>query len=392
MMPALELGRVFRDSVALPRMGEPLNVKALPGFGGVYAFSGSGESLIQVVCSENIRRSAIARLERETTTSRGRAELRSVAERLWWTRTTSVFDTTWTYLTIARQLWPGRYQDNLPFAPAWFASIAPGDRFPRWRVGKYAFAKDSCDVGPFESRKQCGEFVKGLEDLFDLCREYEILRQTPHGEACAYFEMGKCPAPCNGTVSMDVYRTMLDASIRFAGGDHDERLAELTALMASAAKERAFDRAARIKATISGARQIIKRFAPIAPTPQLFRYLVVQRCSGRARLQPYFVAGGSIERGATVAIRKVSDAVTLWIERARKPCDTPADEPVRASEHIWLMTHFLIRGSRAPGVFLRVDDLPTPDKLTHLLTERFVRSAEPSHSVEESGFSVDDTP
>jgi len=392
MMPVLELGRVFCDSVALPHVRESLNAKSLPGFGGVYAFSGSDGALIQVVCAQNIRRSALVRLEREATTKRGRTELRSVAERLWWTRTTSVFDTVWTYLRIARQLWPACYQDYLPFAPAWFATIVPGDRFPRWRVGKYAFAEGSCDVGPFESRKRCSEFVKGLEDLFDLCREHEILRQTPHGEPCAYFEMGKCPAPCNGTVSMGVYQTMIDASIGFASGAHEKRFEELEAMMTAAANERAFDRAARIKATMTGARQIIGRFAPITPTPQLFRYLVIQRCSGRARLQPYFVAGGAIERGATVTIGKVSDAVTAWIDRARMPCNAPVNMAIEASEHLWLMTHFLVRGDRAPGVFLRVDDLPAPDKLALLLTQRFARSAEASHSVEESGFCVDEVP
>lgn len=48
---------------------------------------------------------------------------------------------------------------------------------------------------------------------FDLCRYYHILIEAPNGNACAYKEMGRCPAPCDGTVSMAHYHQQMRDAI-----------------------------------------------------------------------------------------------------------------------------------------------------------------------------------
>ena len=39
--------------------------------------------------------------------------------------------------------------------------------------------------------------------LRDLCRKHDILVQAPTGQACVYHEMGRCPAPCDGSMTLE---------------------------------------------------------------------------------------------------------------------------------------------------------------------------------------------
>ncbi len=359
------LATVFTDHLDLPAPSDALDQKALPAHGGVYAFSDEGDRLIQTVSAQNLRRSAMGRLEPPNDEVRARrADLRTVARRIWWRPTYSVFEGKLAYLEIARRLNPGSYRKDLAFGPAWFATIQPGDRLPRWRVDSRAFAGGAVDVGPFERRNRCTEFVALLEDLFDLCREHHILEQAPRGEPCAYFEMGKCGAPCDGSISLGRYRGMIESSVRFATGMFDERLGELEEAMRRAAGDRAYARAARLKESVMSARNFIARCKSAVARVDDFRYLIVQRGETRSRVKAFVVDRGLLSVLPSVAIKSFSDVAFEWVDRiaARLPDD--GTEPALRSERVWLVSHFLAKRDSAPGLFRRACDVTTPDNLT----------------------------
>jgi excinuclease UvrABC nuclease subunit len=108
-------------------------------------------------------------------------------------------------------------------------------------------------VGPFATRRDAEEWLHMLEDAFDLCRYHQILEQAPHGQACAYFDMGKCPAPCNGSISLEVYRQMVAEALAFSAGQRQTRLTVLQESMQAAAKALAFEKAASIRQTFERA-------------------------------------------------------------------------------------------------------------------------------------------
>src|SRR5947207_15818153 len=68
-------------------------------------------------------------------------------------------------------------------------------------------------VGPVEDKHAAARLIELVEDLFDLCRYYNILLESPRGKACAYKEMGKCPAPCDGSIGIEHYRRMVEWSL-----------------------------------------------------------------------------------------------------------------------------------------------------------------------------------
>lgn len=347
----------------------------MPSHGGVYAFADGRGNVIQTVSAQNVRRSACFRLEPpEESASRRRADIRAVARRLWWIPTYSLFESSLVYLDVMRRLAPKDYQKQLGFGPVWFARVDVQERLGRWTPDKYAFKPTGHEIGPFERRASCLRFIELMEDLFDLCRYFDILQQTPNGQPCAYFEMGKCPAPCNGSISLERYREMMAASLRFAGGAYSDRLTELEAEMKRAAEGLQFERAGHIRETIHRARKLLDHSGLITQTPEDFRYLIVQRAERSNRVKPFFVDRGRITAGDSIPLKSVGNAVGNWIKRARVDARLPEGDRMHRSECIWLVSHFLLKGERAAGLFFQSREITTPDKLAHRIVERFRRT------------------
>src|SRR3982751_5231714 len=100
------------------------------------------------------------------------------------------------------------------FKPAWFIQVDPTNNFPRYIKTIAPLGKRGSVIGPLEDKHAAARLMQLAEDGFDLCRYYPILVESPNAKACAYKEMGKCPAPCDGSVSMDAYRQLVSLSLR----------------------------------------------------------------------------------------------------------------------------------------------------------------------------------
>lgn len=372
-----DLALVFTDHLDLPGPNGSWDPRSLPSHGGVYALCDARGSLIQTLGAQHLRRSIAARLAPAENDRRSRrVDLRDVVRRIWWRPTHSVFEGKLAYLEISRRLSPDGYRKDLPFGPAWFATIRLADRFPRWRVDSTAFQPGAVDVGPFARRSECGEFVALLEDVFDLCRYHEVLERTPDGEACAYFDMGKCPAPCDGRIPFERYRGMLSASVRFATGGFDERLAALEADMRRSAAARAYARAAGLRATVASARRFIGGWRLRGVTAEHFRYLIVQRGETRSRVKAFVMDRGYVEGLPSTALKSLSAAAPTWIARARARLEDDGSDAAHRSARVWLVSHFLAKGARAPGLFVSSRALTTPDNLVRVVTAKFARRSE----------------
>jgi excinuclease UvrABC nuclease subunit len=296
------------------------------------------------------------------------------------------------YLQVIRRLQPDRYLKNLGFAPAWFASIRPRDPLPRWQPVKRAFDNNAVEVGPFPRRADCQAYITQLEDLFDLCREHRILDRTPNGEACTYFDMGRCPAPCDGTIPLGQYQKQIDESVRFATAPSDARLRTLRTRMNAAAADRNYAAAARLKESIDRVRSLFNHAPTGAATVERFRFLIIQRGEKPSLVKPFFVTGGDIAVGEATPVKTACRVTEQWIARLQSD-RCRARDPARASENVWLVTHFLAKGAKAPGLFIHFRDAATADKIARRVEEAFARrrkSQSDNAAVAES--TIDPTP
>jgi hypothetical protein len=141
----------------------------------------------------------------------------------------------------------------------------PSARLPRftpveltdlWRAGT-TLTRHHRVIGPFASTKRAQRWIETVIDLFDLCRYDHLLAQTPHAVACVYKQMGKCPAPCDGSEPIESYRERFGRASRFFGDPLASEIDRCRRDMESAASDLDFERAAALKERLSAMQSLI---------------------------------------------------------------------------------------------------------------------------------------
>src|SRR4051794_18047688 len=184
-------------------------LKQVPAKWVVYLLADAEDRPVQLLCVKNLRYSLKRRLG--TGEAAGPAKLskrvdyRDLVRRIHFRRVDSAFEADWIYYEAARLIFPRTYQGMVGFRPAWFVHVNPQTRFPRYVKTIDISGQTGVYLGPLEDKHAAARLIELAEDSFDLCRYYAVLIESPRGRACAYKEMGKCPAPCDGSVSMEAY-------------------------------------------------------------------------------------------------------------------------------------------------------------------------------------------
>ncbi len=353
----------------------------------MYLLTDGADRTVLLAAAGDLRRALRTRLE-EPAAAEGeeagapvsrRANLAAVVRKVWWEPAHSQFELYYRFWRIARQLMPRIYLEQLAFAPSWFVHVDAAAAIPRFAVGKTLRGRPGVDLGPFPTTGDAQRFVQMLEDGFDLCRYEHILQQAPAGQRCAYFDMGRCAAPCDGSMPMSAYRQEVARAVAFALGEREPVWADLDARMRAAAGRQAFEQASAFKQRLERLRGLDHRAFRLAGPIEAFDYLVVQRGPGRVRVMPFFVVRGRIQPGEPVRLKEVPAAAETWIERLRADAAGAQGSELGSagplselSEQVWLVSHFLHRKD-PPGLFLKAGQVVSANALAEAIMQRFER-------------------
>ncbi|HEY7116964.1 MAG TPA: hypothetical protein VH475_10280 [Tepidisphaeraceae bacterium] len=331
-------------------------LKAAPAKWVVYLMADAAAQPVQLLCVKNLRASLKRRLGGDEAIGPSRrVNYRDLVRRVYWRRVDSAFEADLAYLAIARQVFPQSYRGMLGFEPAWFVHVNPANNFPRY-VKTIDLTRPGVYIGPFEDKHAAARFVQLVEDAFDLCRYYNILVESPNARACAYKEMGKCPAPCDGTISIEQYRELVKWSAGTAVAP--ERFVEAhTRRMEAAARELRFESAARIKQYIAQVAQFGKGAFRFARKLEDFRYLSLQLGPRTGTAKAFLIAPGVVEEVGGIIGDPVNSATDLARQILRLDADAPNDLAERGVERIGVVADHLFRARRVSGVFLPMDQV-----------------------------------
>ena len=295
-----------------------------------------------------------------------RIQYGQVCTRVYWRIVHSPFAANWWYWKAARTLFPQTYRELIPFRPAWWIALDRDTPFPEFRRTQSLADSSLRYLGPIRDKTSAGKLIDTLEDLFDLCRYHNILLQTPHGKPCAYKEMGKCPAPCDGSVPMTWYHEQLDHALAFLSGDSRIawRATQQTA-MKTAAAQLQFEQAAKIKSRLSRADLIDNEaFSHLQPL-QNFAFLALQPGQGKPFVEPWLIHGGTVEPLPQIKKKDLPAAAAPLLEKCKSlaaaPLQPPLDTP--AIEQIAILAHHLYRGPDDAGLYLRLHELTTVEPI-----------------------------
>ncbi len=340
-------------------------LKSTPAKWVVYLMSDEAHRPVQLLCVKNLRYSLKRRLGLEELTETSgpsrKIDYRAIVRHISWRRVDSTFESDVVYFEAARRAFPQTYSAMAGLRPAWFLHVNPDASFPRYIKTTDLSIRTGDLIGPVENRSAANKLIEEIADWFDLCRYYHILVEAPHGKACAYKEMGKCPAPCDGSISMEQYRRLIEWSARVVV-DPAEMRREQIARMRAAAESLHFEAAAKIKTYIEslsvlgkGALRHVRRLAD-------FNFLSLQPCGqhdGCARA--FLVTPGHIEEiaGVPIAPFRPADLVRLALNRAAERRATTVD--VVGTQRIGLVTHHLFSPKANSGIFLPLDAIREAD-------------------------------
>jgi len=360
------LDKLFDTGVAVRPPLDAEALRAIPAKRGVFALVADDGVVVLLTTAADIRDRLRHRLTADDGDERRRtADLREITAAVYWRLTYSRFETDWQYAELARALWTETYGRLLKRRSAWFVAADTEGKCPCFQTVRSPGGP--CEhFGPFATRRAAEDYIAALTDVFDLCRCVHILRRAPHGSPCAYKQMGRCAAPCDGTSSMESYRRQIRRAVRFAAGCRRPQRDRLTAEMNAAAAAQQYERAGTLKSRLRRLDSFDDpRLAEVRPLSD-FRFVLVQRGPSRHQACAFVCDRGALAAAGTVDYPPDQRQLTEVLTR----CDAlaPQAESVTtlAGERMALVAAYLL--TRAPwrGLILRRTGL-TPGALAEAI-------------------------
>lgn len=312
----------------------------LPAAPAVYQLQDAAGRHVLLAMTQHLRRAVAGRLSVSAAEAPNKkADLTAIVRQARWRRVSCAFEARWWHYRLARVLHPKDYRKRISFRPAWFLHVDWAQPFAEIRVTDRAWIMPGEFLGPWPSQRTAGEALQGLWELFDLCRYPEQIRRAPHGVRCAYYDMGRCDAPCDGTAAADPYVERSRAAWRFARGGAADWIEQATARMRTAAKEQQFERAALLKGQIAFAQRWCDEWRPHVRELAEFNYLIALPVTRRKAWKLFAFRAGAFIDGPLVKSPDPTEAVRAWGAGLAPASDEP--EALVRMEQTWLMAHLL---------------------------------------------------
>ena len=366
----------FDSQLSLRRPVTDRQLADVPGKRGIFALLADRDAPIMLLTAANVRARLRGRLREPLEDKRRKTvDLRAVTRKVVWKLAGSHFETDLEFFEAARRMWAKTYTDLLAWRPAWFVGVNCRDNYPRFvRSRNLSASASQADAsgrwfGPFSDGRSADHFITALQDTFDLCRDYRCLRQSPHAKRCAYGQMGRCLAACDGTISMAEYRRAVTEAADFAAGRREALRARLQSEMQAASAKLQFEQAGGIKARLKRLSEFDRPcYAHVAPLEE-FCFILAQSSGRPDSLKVFLARGGAVTRWRALdyPLRPAQ------LDRALKRMAVHAARPVKAGQaELWrmgLIAHYLFCAQRRKGLILRWSSSLTAEQLAERIVQ-----------------------
>jgi hypothetical protein len=226
---------------------------------GVVVFLDEHDRIIQTGATSDCKRFVADRLGEsdEPDTPSARVTHKDICARILVWRTGSSFESDWLTLTLARALDPALHaQLTDRLRPPVLALDRSTMTWRTTDLGPDTIAPSVSLIAPIRTTDGARALGERADDLYDLCRYPLELAKSPIGTPCVYKDMGKCPAPCDGSEPIETYNeraerafTMLERGVR-------ARIDELASEIERASADMDFERAATLKPRLDALRSL----------------------------------------------------------------------------------------------------------------------------------------
>ncbi len=240
-----------------------------------------------------------------------------------------------------------------------FLAVTLDEKWPRAMVMRGAKRKGVRYFGPYAHAYAIRETLDLLLRTFPIrtCTNGKFQRHERLGRPCLYAHIEKCVAPCVQAVTEDDYRVLVDDMLAFLAGDTAPVITRLETLMAEAADELEFERAARVRDQLVSVRKAVERQQMVGTKEEDLDVIGLVEDELEASVQIFFVRRGRVVGRKGIVIDKVEDLDTPGLSAAileqvygdATTDDVPREVLLRAQpEDVALYEEFLtlVRGSK----------------------------------------------
>ena len=352
----------------------------VPAKGACYVLEEAGGRAVLLASCADLRQALVRRLgpQEQGQTPSKRVDYRSIVRRVRWRPVYSRFEANWTYLENARDLLPGTYRRLIKHWRSHWLSVELGDPHPRFIASDRPAGEPETCFGPLADARSARGIVELLEDVFDLCRYPSTLVLSPNGQACAYKQMGRCPAPCDGTVPMETYREQVRSAVEFLTQPRQAWIERVTCAMKEAARLQRFEEASRYKRQIERVKAAdcgpLSRLAPLSQ----MRWLTLQRGPRAGSVRAFLLEPGAITFAGQIDPRNCQELLPELARRAAQSMEAPVSLGPAAAERTGLAAWHLLHADREPGVYLHASEVQELEQLTRAF-EQVAHPKEPPH-------------
>lgn len=176
-----------------------------------------------------------------------------------------------------------------------YIKVTIAEEYPRIFITRKYVKDKNRYFGPITDATAARETVDIIHKLFPIrkCRKSlpkEIGRERP----CLNHHIGQCLAPCDGLISAEEYRKVVDEAIAVLEGKYDYIIKYLEGIMYAASDELDFEKAAATRDKINGIKKIMEKQRISNTGIGDSDVIAFSRAMDEALVQVFFIRGGKL--------------------------------------------------------------------------------------------------
>lgn len=353
------------------------DLASLPATPAVYALLNPANQVVLLATTQDLRRVLQSRLFDPADAEAGkRADLAEITRGVRWRNVSNAFEAKWRYWRLARELHPKDYRERIGFGPAYFLHVDWARPIPEIRVTERIWTISGEFVGPFQSGKTALTALESLWDIFDLCRYPEQVRRAPRGVRCSYADMGRCDAPCDGSVPLPAYLERMRSAWNFAGNTaRSEQFAFIEESMRDAAAAQRFEIAAQWKKRFDAAKAWAQSSIGLYRDEEL-QFAIALPVTRRSAWKFLHFDRGRLLDGPVIPKRALESALHEWVN-SLDVGELLEIGDTECMEQAWLLSQMISIDTRERNMALNLARTPR-DQWTAALLDRIRASASES--------------
>ncbi|MFG1606321.1 excinuclease ABC subunit UvrC [Actinoplanes sp. NPDC049265] len=202
-----------------------------------------------------------------------------------------------------------KYRDDKSYP---FLAVTLNEEYPRLQVMRGAKRKGVRYFGPYSHAWAIRETLDLLLRVFPArtCSAGVFKRSGQIGRPCLLGYIGKCSAPCVGTVSAEEHRQIVLDFCDFMGGKTDTFVKRLERDMLAASEEMEFERAARLRDDIAALRRAMEKQTVVFGDGTDADVVAFAEDPLEAAVQVFHVRDGRVRGQRGWVVEKVEDLTT----------------------------------------------------------------------------------